>query len=201
MKNPMESGFPKQMKIVDLETQKVQEYMEKDFAQKDLAEKAQNSAETKESPIKLKEIKDVKTLAAIEFLQELPAWSKRLGELEMNSEISAENYNLIKNWMKDPKHTYEDGKWSSTGIEAAKDISRQRESWEAADKAEFESAKSDFNKKFGNKLNVWKSKGYEVEDMDRLVKAYMKDKDLDLVTTKDKKVMWGKTKAGYEVNL
>ena len=36
-----------------------------------------------------------------------------------------------------------------------------------------------------------------VENMDGLVKAYMKDKDLDLITTKDKKVLWGTPKSGF----
>jgi len=145
-----------------------------------------------------------KTLAAIELLMTKSAWREKLGIEEgeslkalKNTEISGAKIDAVNNWMSDPRNRYEDGKWISSGEEAATETHRRSEAWRSEERADFENAKAEFDKKFGNKLKTWANKGFVVENMDGLVKAYMKDKDLDLITTKDKKVLWGTPKSGF----
>jgi hypothetical protein len=167
-------------------------FIKQEETQKNLAKEAM--VEKKETAVGIKDIKDVKTLAAIEFLGEnSPAWAKRFGDLSsMDSKISAETLNLVKGWMSNPDNRFEDGKWISGSLEQAAEKREQVQ-------MNIEQATADFTKKYGSKIKTWAKKGFEA-DMDKLVKDYMKNPSLDLVTTEDNKVAWGKPDASYTFN-
>lgn len=56
---------------------------------------------------------------------------------------------------------------------------------------DFEKAKEKFLERYSQKIKVWEAKGYTY-DIDELVKAYKQNPGLELATTQDKKIAWGK---------
>lgn len=161
--------------------------------EKELAEQALASSKI-EGPVSLKSIKDPKMFAAIEFFQALPDTEGRWGEVFESlkkDELTPKAYEFLQKFVAGeagPKVTYHFDEIKGG-------------SYETPQMKEFREAKTEFEGKFANKLAVWKSKGFEVENMNALVKAYMADKGLDLVTTKDKKVAWGTPAAGFVAKL
>jgi len=145
--------------------------------------------EKKEGSIKLKEIRDVKTYAAIGFLSQFPAWRERFGDLSFDSVISPETLNLVKSWMKDPNHVYNKDKteWTSTLVEEVREKREEKKDKDMKDRLNFEKKFSTFS----TKIKVWEGKGYTA-NMDELFEAYKKNPNLELVTIPDKKIIaWG----------
>lgn len=160
--------------------------METDVTEESIAKKIEKQKPAYEGPVTLKEIKDPKTLAMIEFLNKYPNWAKRFGDLSsMDASISAETMNLVASEMESQNLNYFFDEKKSEGF------------YETIQMKEFREAKDEFMSKFGAKLETWKSKGF-VGDENELVKAYMKDNTLDLVSTPDNKIAWGAPVAGYE---
>jgi hypothetical protein len=161
----------------------------------ELAKKAVSDLGKKEGLIKLKEIRDTKTYAAIDFLSQFPAWRERFGDLlQFDSVISPETLNLVKGWMEDPNHVYDEEKteWTSTLVEEAVEKRERKEEKDMRDRLNFE-------KKFGYKIKVWEDKGYTA-NMDELLEAYKKNPNLELVTTPGMKIAWGRpTDVTYEI--
>ena len=145
--------------------------------------------EKKEGSIKLKEIRDVKTYAAIGFLSQFPAWRERFGDLSFDSVISPETLNLVKSWMKDPNHVYNKDKteWTSTLVEEVREKREEKKDKDMKDRLNFEKKFSTFS----TKIKVWEGKGYTA-NMDELFEAYKKNPNLELITIPDKKIIaWG----------
>ena len=186
-------GEPKQQPTGDVEKVKGPE------ASKLLAEKLAEEAilgleEKKEGPIKLKEIRDTKTYAAIDFLSQFPVWRERFGDLSQDSVISPETLNLVKGWMKDPNHVYDEDKteWTSTLVEEAKERKEKGKEKEKEDK-------NNFLTKYNRKIKAWGKEGYTA-NMDELFEAYKKNPNLELVTTPGKKIAWGRpTNVTYRI--
>ena len=184
-------GEPKQQPTGGVEKVKGPE------ASKLLAEKLAEEAilgleEKKEGPIKLKEIRDTKTYAAIDFLSQFPVWRERFGDLSQDSVISPETLNLVKGWMKDPNHVYDEDKteWTSTLVEEAK---------ERKEKGKEKEDKNNFLTKYDRKIKAWEKEGYTA-NMDELFEAYTKNPNLELVTTPGKKIAWGRpTNVTYRI--
>ena len=175
--------------------------------EKELAENALASSQKMESPVKLKEL-SLQAKAMLAELLTIPAYKKIFGKYESesltetaNAEISPKDMDILNEKMSDPRNRFKNGKYILGGQEAGAELHARAESWKQEEKAEFDKAKTDFEAKFGNKIKIWADKGYKVDDMNALVKAYMNDKGADLITTKDKKVAWGQPAAGYEVKL
>ena len=153
--------------------------------------------EKKEGSIKLKEIRDVKTYAAIDFLSQFPAWRERFGDLSFDSVISPETLNLVKSWMKDPNHVYNKDKteWTSTLVEEVREKREEKKDKDMKDRLNFEKKFSTFS----TKIKVWEGKGYTA-NMDELFEAYKKNPNLELVTTPGKKIAWGRpTNVTYRI--
>jgi hypothetical protein len=172
----------------------VEEYFKQEDATKKLAEQAALAAKL-EAPVALKEIKDPKMFAAIEFFQALPDTEGKWGEVFeslQKDELTPQAYDFLKKFVNGeagPKATYFFDEKKNEGF------------FETPQMKEFREAKDEFQGKFGAKLDTWKSKGFVVEDMNSLVKAYMADKGLDLVTTADKKVGWGTPGSGFDFKM
>lgn len=186
----MEFNFNKKPSRVE------EEVMERNAQESESKKIASEATKSRyEGPVTLKEIKDPKVLAMIEFLNKYPNWAKKFDEarekeekgtpLSVNTKISAETMNLVAAEMESPNLNYFFDEKKNEGF------------YETIQMKEFREAKGEFMAKFGAKIETWKSKGLTADE-NELVKAYMKDKSLDLVTTPDNKVAWGTPVAGYE---
>ena len=189
-------GEPKQQPTGDIEKVKGPE-VSKLLAEKLAEEAILGLEEKKEGPIKLKEIRDTKTYAAIDFLSQFPAWRERFGDLSQDSVISPETLNLVKGWMKDPNHVYNKDKteWTSTLVEEVREKREEKKDKDMKDRLNFEKKFSTFS----TKIKVWEGKGYTA-NMDELFEAYKKNPNLELVTTPGKKIAWGRpTNVTYRI--
>lgn len=188
------SKFETGSKGVNKELQAMTEKSVEENDNKKIAKAGKASVENKEAMESRRfSMLEKKTQDAIFFLNDLPAWKKRFGELTPKTEISKETLDMLNTWMSNPDNRYENGKWISGSVEQAQEK-------RAKVQMSLEQAKADFAEKYESKIKTWVKKGYEAE-MDNLVKAYMKNPGLDLVVDeKEKKVAWGKPEAGFNFN-
>jgi hypothetical protein len=170
----------------------VEAYMKQEETQKKLAEQAALAAKL-EAPVALKEIKDPKIFAAIEFFQALPDTEGKWGEVFeslQKDELTPKAYDFLQKFVNGeagPKATYFFDEKKNEGF------------FETPQMKEFREAKDEFTNKFSAKLNSPAWKAMEI-DINELTKAYMADKNLDLVND-GKKVYWGTPKAGFDFKI
>lgn len=135
--------------------------------------------EEKRAVSKLKDLRDPKMIAAIEFLATYPGWQERLGkgELSVDTELSAQTIQLVEGWMANPIHHYNFDEKKHEGF------------WETEQMKEKRGTKEEFENEFGFKIEAWNKKGY-AGDKDQLAEEYIANPNGELKTTSDMKIVW-----------